>query len=75
MKTAPLLTLGLLLSTITLAGTAYASEQVATTIVAPKESADAPVDCSKETWLNFSPSCLRNANQAIEVRLITASRR
>jgi hypothetical protein len=32
-------------------------------------------DCSKQVWPNFSPSCLRNADRAINVRLVTANRR
>jgi len=31
--------------------------------------------CSREVWPNFSPSCLRNVNQATEVRLVTTIRR
>jgi hypothetical protein len=33
------------------------------------------VDCSKQNWPNFSPTCLRNAGQAATVRIITADRR
>ena len=32
-------------------------------------------DCSKQVWPNFSPSCLRNADRAVNVRLVTADRR
>jgi hypothetical protein len=38
--------------------------------------ADKPTeDCSKQVWPQFSPACLRNADQAVVVRLITVSRR
>jgi hypothetical protein len=36
---------------------------------------DGAIDCTKEVWPNFSPSCLKNANRSIEVRLVTANRR
>jgi hypothetical protein len=32
-------------------------------------------DCSKQVWPNFFPPCLRNADRAINVRLVTVSRR
>ena len=32
-------------------------------------------DCSKQVWPNFSPSCLRNGDRAINVRLVTVNRR
>jgi hypothetical protein len=32
-------------------------------------------DCSKQVWPNFSPPCLRNADRAINVRLVTVNRR
>lgn len=32
-------------------------------------------DCSKQVWPNFSTSCLRNADRALNVRLIAVSRR
>lgn len=38
------------------------------------EQAEA-VDCSKQNWPNFSPACLRNADQATTVRIITADQR
>jgi len=39
-----------------------------------KEST-ATADCSKQVWPNFSPSCLRNADQTINVRLVSAKPR
>lgn len=33
------------------------------------------VDCSKQVWPHFSPACLRNADQATTVRIVTADRR
>ena len=32
-------------------------------------------DCSKQVWPNFSPSCLRNAGQATNIRLVSTQRR
>lgn len=32
-------------------------------------------DCSKQVWPNFTPSCLRNAGQATNVRLVSTERR
>jgi hypothetical protein len=32
-------------------------------------------DCSKQVWPNFTPSCLRNADQATNVRLVSTERR
>jgi hypothetical protein len=32
-------------------------------------------DCAKQVWPNFSPSCLRNTDRAVNVRLVTADRR
>ena len=32
-------------------------------------------DCSKQVWPNFTASCLRNAGQATNVRLVTTERR
>ncbi len=33
------------------------------------------VDCAKQNWPHFSPTSLRNADQAKAVRIITADRR
>jgi hypothetical protein len=74
MKTSPLLALGLF-ATVTVAAPAVAGDQVASVVTTPSAKAEAAVDCSKETWPNFSQSCLRNANQATPVRLITANSR
>ncbi len=32
-------------------------------------------DCSKQNWPNFSPSCLRSADQAKNIRVVTSDRR
>lgn len=32
-------------------------------------------DCSQQVWPNFSPSCLRNADRTINVRLVKVDRR
>jgi len=56
---------------LALATTASAEE--ATT--GPANADSATEDCSKQVWPNFSASCLRNADRALNVRLITASRR
>jgi len=45
-------------------------------VTTPSGNSDkATEDCSKQVWPQFSPSCLRNADQAVVVRLITVSRR
>jgi hypothetical protein len=41
----------------------------------PAQPASAIEDCSKQVWPHFSPSCLRNADRAVSVRLVTATRR
>ena len=41
----------------------------------PSKVEAAKVDCSRQVWPNFSPACLRNADQKIDVRLITVERR
>lgn len=55
-----------------LAGSAACEERVHATVEAERAEA---VDCSKQVWPNFSPACLRNADQATTVRIITADRR
>ena len=69
------LALGLALASVTLITSAKASEQVAPAVVQPAAKAEKGADCSKETWPNFSASCLRNANPTVEVRLVTGARR
>ena len=71
MKTPPFFILGLLLTPVTVAVPAAAGDQVANVVTKP--SAKAAVDCSKETWPNFSQSCLQDASQATQVRFITAT--
>ena len=75
MKISPLLAPGLFLTIVAVAAPAVAGDQVASVVTTPSAKAEAAVDCSKETWPNFSQSCLRNANQATQVRLITANSR
>jgi hypothetical protein len=64
-----LLTVGARLVTPVAAG-----EQVAAPTVASAVKEGVTVDCSKEVWPDFSPSCLRNANATV-VRLVTVNRR
>jgi hypothetical protein len=75
MKASALLAIGLawVSVTVTFASSATASEQLAGPAQAPTQ--EQAVDCSKERWPNFSPSCLRNANLTGPVRLVTATRR
>jgi hypothetical protein len=75
MKTSPLLALSLFLTIVAVAAPAVAGDRVASVVTTPSAKAEAAVDCSKETWPNFSQSCLRNANQSTQVRLITATSR
>ena len=49
-------------------------------VLLPKvqEAADAAKeaeDCSKQVWPHFTPSCLRNAAQTTNVRLVSTERR
>ena len=53
-----------------------------TTAVSAEEAVQQPVradnvteDCSKQVWPNFSPSCLRNSDRGVNVRLVTVDRR
>jgi len=42
----------------------------------PSDRANNPTeDCSKQVWPNFTPSCLPNAGQATNVRLVSTERR
>jgi hypothetical protein len=51
---------------------AAVAEETATQTV----KADSAIeDCSKQVWPNFSPACLRNADRATNVRLVTTNRR
>jgi len=43
--------------------------------IQPTQSANQIADCSKQVWPHFSPSCLRNADRAVSVRLVTTTRR
>jgi hypothetical protein len=54
------------------ATSAFGEEKIQTT--ATDERVEA-VDCSRQNWPNFSPTCLRNAGQATTVRIVTADRR
>jgi hypothetical protein len=53
-------------------GTAALAEEAA---AQPANAESATEDCSKQVWPNFSPACLRNADRAINVRLVTTNRR
>ena len=52
--------------------TAVSAEEVT---AQPVKADSATEDCSKQVWPHFSPSCLRNADRAINVRLVTVNRR
>jgi hypothetical protein len=52
--------------------TVVRAEEVTTQLV---KADSATEDCSKQVWPNFSPQCLRNADRAISVRVVTADRR
>ena len=41
----------------------------------PTKAANSTEDCSTQVWPHFSPSCLRNADKAVAVRLVTADGR
>jgi len=41
----------------------------------PVKAESASEDCSKQVRRNFSQECLRNADRAINVRLVTTNRR
>jgi len=58
-------------ASLVLITTASAEEAAPQTVKAN----NATEDCSKQVWPNFSPSCLRNGDRAISVRLVTANRR
>ena len=66
---------GLSLASVTLVMSANASEEAASAIAQREAKAEQSVDCSKETWPNFSAPCLRNAKPTVEVRLVTGARR
>ena len=76
MKGYLLLAAGLVLGMATFVEPGLAANEViagaSATSAVPVESA---VDCSKETWPNLSPPCLRNASPMVPVRLVTAPRR
>ena len=61
-------------SSIQLATSATAADAAASAPASATSKDEGSVDCSKEVWPHFSPSCLRN-DHATEVRLITARRR
>jgi hypothetical protein len=54
---------------------ALANDDAKEVTTASPMKAESIADCSKETWPNFSPSCLRNGSQNIQVRLVNTSRR
>ena len=44
--------------------------------ITPSDKANTPTeDCSKQVWPHFTPSCLRNAGQATNVRRVSTERR
>jgi len=59
---------GVILALMSAAATA-AEDTKSTSIKADAE------DCSKQVWPHFSPSCIRNADKAVAVRLVTPDRR
>jgi hypothetical protein len=76
MKASPLLAAGFLMTMATFVEpAAAANEEITGAGTTPPVKADVAVDCSKETWPNFSPPCLRNTGSTVEVRLVTAPRR
>ena len=76
MNASPLLAAGFFLAMATFVEpAAAANEQIARAEPTPAVKAEVAVDCSKETWPNFSPPCLRNTSSTVEVRLVTAPRR
>jgi hypothetical protein len=76
MKTASAVAIALLLVTVTiqLVTPASAGEQSRDIPAAPSLKEGVTVDCSKEVWPDFSPSCLRNAGATV-VRFVTVNRR
>ena len=75
MKVFALLATGLAWASIAVAAApCVASEHMAEGAQTPTAQ-EAAVDCSKETWPNFSPSCIRNANSTVAVRIVTVTRR
>jgi hypothetical protein len=56
---------------VLLANAAVAEE----TLTQPVKADSVTEDCSKQVWPNFSSACLRNADRATNVRLVTTNRR
>jgi hypothetical protein len=76
MKPSPLLAAGFFLAMATFVEpAAAANEKITAAGSTPTVKAEVAVDCSKETWPNISPPCLRNTSSTVEVRLVTAPRR
>ena len=50
---------------------AYAAEPATTAT----NAGNAVEDCSKQTWPNFSQSCLKNADHTVNVRIVTVTGR
>jgi hypothetical protein len=59
-------------ASVGLASAAFCEERVQGAVDVERTEA---VDCSKQVWPHFSPTCLRNADHAITVRIVTADRR
>ena len=62
-------------ASIELVTPAFAGDEVSTPVVVPTAKEDGAIDCTKQVWPHFSPSCLRNADAKTSVRLISADRR
>jgi hypothetical protein len=74
MKTSSAIAVALLIATSSIYMAAPAAgEEVAKAAATPAKE-DRAIDCSKEVWPNFSPSCLQNPNKSTAVRLVTANR-
>ncbi len=60
------------LAIVLLLATGAGAEEAAT---ASDKATTATEDCSKQVWPNFTRSCLRDAGQATNVRLVSTERR
>ena len=76
MKASAILAIGLAWAAVDVTFVSLANASDDGTEVIQPSSAQAPsVDCSKETWPNFSPACLRNTNSTAPVRIVAVTRR
>ena len=76
MKISALVAIALAWATVTVGvvSFAYAGDQ-ATEAAQSSDPKEQSIDCSKETWPNFSPACLRNADTTSAVRIVAFTRR